>query len=615
MDDLILAHPARIQTVRYHMSWPGPNDPFYLANIEENDARRGYYSVNYVPNLWIDGVENPGFDVAGYEAALQRRLAETSPLTIGATIENAFLAVDVEAVDAIDADLRLMAVLIENEASHGANTYDQVMRRFVGGTQGTSFSITQGETRSFVLDFDVDPGWNAANLRFVVFAQDPATKAVVQATGAPIDFGMPKLSLQSLTVDDAATGDGDARLDQGEAADLVVTLEALVPWGDAQNIEIGLSTDDPDLTVTDATATIPLIVAGENGSSTEDPFSIEVAPGSTPHQAELRLTISANAGAYERAVEMELLVGHPELLLVDDDGGDNIEEAYTSTLDELGLLYDHWDVANAGIPEGDFINLARQVVWFTGEVEQDVFTAAELTFMQETYDAGRGLYLSGLANGAGLAETQLLADIFGAELVGQGGGQVVGGEEGDPIGDGLLMLLDHNPLTCEVVDPVGTGVAMMNYLPGGQGAGVHNSAGTKSSVFTAFDFSVVGAEDRGLFLQRILDWLEESTGVGEGADAPQPLKTASLWNAPNPFNPVTTITFVLQQETPVRLSIYDISGQLVTTLVDETRQAGEHAIQWVGKNQQGASVASGVYLLRLEQEEQEPIDRPMVLLK
>ncbi len=88
-----------------------------------------------------------------------------------------------------------------------------------------------------------------------------------------------------------------------------------------------------------------------------------------------------------------------------------------------------------------------------------------------------------------------------------------------------------------------------------------------------------------------------------------------LGNAiPNPFNPRTTITYSIPQEGAVLLEIYDLAGRHVNTLVSEHIDAGEHHIQWNGKDDAGNQVASGVYLYQLRAGDFVDTKR-MVLLK
>ena len=78
-----------------------------------------------------------------------------------------------------------------------------------------------------------------------------------------------------------------------------------------------------------------------------------------------------------------------------------------------------------------------------------------------------------------------------------------------------------------------------------------------------------------------------------------PLVTSLGRNAPNPFNPATTISFTLAERAPVELSIHDISGRLVKTLVRDIRDAGDHQATWDGTNDRGREVSSGIYLYRM----------------
>jgi hypothetical protein len=73
-----------------------------------------------------------------------------------------------------------------------------------------------------------------------------------------------------------------------------------------------------------------------------------------------------------------------------------------------------------------------------------------------------------------------------------------------------------------------------------------------------------------------------------------------MQNHPNPFNPLTRIGFSLDERARVALRVYDISGKVVKTLVHETLAAGRHTATWDGEDESGRSVASGVYVCRLE---------------
>ena len=103
------------------------------------------------------------------------------------------------------------------------------------------------------------------------------------------------------------------------------------------------------------------------------------------------------------------------------------------------------------------------------------------------------------------------------------------------------------------------------------------------------------------------------TGV-KSEPAVQPAAFALYPNFPNPFNPSTTIRFTTDKLSEVILSIYDINGRLVRTLMRETLNAGTYSTQWEGSDSRGNSVPSGVYLYQLQSGGKTETQR-MILLK
>ena len=90
-----------------------------------------------------------------------------------------------------------------------------------------------------------------------------------------------------------------------------------------------------------------------------------------------------------------------------------------------------------------------------------------------------------------------------------------------------------------------------------------------------------------------------------------------LQNAPNPFNASTAISFLIPfrlADEVIHLSIYNLAGQVVRVLQPDTQQAGEHRLSWDGRDGQGRSVASGVYIYRLNVGEW-AVHRRMLLLR
>jgi hypothetical protein len=88
-----------------------------------------------------------------------------------------------------------------------------------------------------------------------------------------------------------------------------------------------------------------------------------------------------------------------------------------------------------------------------------------------------------------------------------------------------------------------------------------------------------------------------------------------IGNYPNPFNPSTTISFsVTQSSSFVTLSVYNLRGQKVKTLVNKVLSAGEHSTIWNGRDSNDDRVSSGIYFYKLKAGDFQKV-RKMVLLK
>ena len=87
------------------------------------------------------------------------------------------------------------------------------------------------------------------------------------------------------------------------------------------------------------------------------------------------------------------------------------------------------------------------------------------------------------------------------------------------------------------------------------------------------------------------------SGAGDIPNAPA--ESALFQNAPNPFNPTTTIRFDLDRPQHVLMRVYDVRGRLVRHLVDKRMPASQHYVTWHGRNDHGEPVATGVYFLQV----------------
>lgn len=118
-------------------------------------------------------------------------------------------------------------------------------------------------------------------------------------------------------------------------------------------------------------------------------------------------------------------------------------------------------------------------------------------------------------------------------------------------------------------------------------------------------------EGGAIFVDDVAFAEDVATGVGE---TPVAVAAELYQNVPNPFNPNTRISFSLARRDHVDVSVYDVTGRLVSTLFDGQLGSGPHSLTWNGTASNGQLVASGVYLYVLRTST-DVMARRMVLLK
>ena len=158
----------------------------------------------------------------------------------------------------------------------------------------------------------------------------------------------------------------------------------------------------------------------------------------------------------------------------------------------------------------------------------------------------------------------------------------------------------------DVIGASGTSRVEMSYntATNPNGAVLSNVNGLATVIMTGFSMAYVrddeldGISDRAKFLRDSIVYMGNPLGQVVGAgDSP---KVNSLsQNYPNPFNPQTSIAFSIKDRGAVSLKVYNVNGELVRTLVNESRTAGTYTEKWDGRNDAGSTVSSGVYFYKL----------------
>jgi len=196
------------------------------------------------------------------------------------------------------------------------------------------------------------------------------------------------------------------------------------------------------------------------------------------------------------------------------------------------------------------------------------------------------------------------------------------------IGD-LEFTLSHNGITDTLIYQTGAGESNIfslklsdaATLPVDSGAGPFTGAYKPYKPLSAF----AGLDPNGAWILKIYDGADGNTGqlhswslkiYTEEITAIEPIKVeipaefALYQNYPNPFNPVTTIKYNLTKPGNVDLSIYNILGQIVATLISENQSAGIHKVEW-----DASGIASGLYFYRLQTEQGFGQTKKLILIR
>jgi hypothetical protein len=188
--------------------------------------------------------------------------------------------------------------------------------------------------------------------------------------------------------------------------------------------------------------------------------------------------------------------------------------------------------------------------------------------------------------------------------------------EGAGMISGLQVTFTYDPATVVIGGPVqtGDGLIWQHHAADGVyrlvGYSMAPGAGLRVSSGPAFWLPVTVTGEDGGFLTltevlmagsaaNIIAVTLGTTMVAVNRSASLPAAFSLSTATPNPFNPSTTIAYEVPEQTHITLTIYNLLGQEVLSLMDQVQAAGRYETVWHGVNSRGAGVASGVYLYRI----------------
>ncbi len=523
---------GNVISVKVHVDWPSPEDPFYLEHPTDCDTRTDYYGIDGVPASVVDGL----YDLEWYGGNYYSTIGAyyDAPLQADLAVEiadhgdgNYTAHVGVYATDALAEarELTLHTVVTQSYLEYpsapgpnGETEFADTAIAFLPDGGGTPVTVAPGdEPQVFTFDFELGEDWDADVMEVVVFAQDDASLEVLQA-GTTED--VPPHSFRLVTTEpDAVVIEPDGSVE--------FSVRIQNAWIFSDVFDVYPEVDLPDGWTAEWTA------AGEAIDPEEPGVPVDLAG-----EAELRITVSPNdvAGGGtvglrvtphcedepEVTLSFNVLTYGADVLLVDADGGESFETYTTDALDAAGYTYSTWS-AERGLEEVDLSRFSV-VVWNAGWYFPH-FVDEEKAHLAEFLDGGGRLFISGQDIGWDLCDagspwididfyetnlhatyqsddTNLVVDLAGVA--------------GDPIGDGMVFDISggtgaDNQEFPSWIEPTGDAAERFIEYSDGSGAAVRaENAGGGRVVYLAFGFEAIADDTtRDLMMARSLEWLEQ----------------------------------------------------------------------------------------------------------
>jgi hypothetical protein len=457
----------------------------------------------------------------------------------------------------------------------------------------------------------------------------------VNALGALASMSQPRLALTGEIMVDDVAGNADGRPDPGETVNLAIGLRNLPTWQLAQNVGVKISTQDAAISLIEDSTGFADLLGGQSTDNSAHPFRFSVASENVKaHWATFSFRVEANGGAFTMMDSLEMMIGRPPVLLVDDDGGNDVEETYRRDLEEISVVYDTWDIFESGKISAEELIRYGVVIWLTGAQTESTLTAEDRAHLAAFLDAGNNLFLTGQNIGDEIGHETFMSDYLSVDHLADTVSvfpPILEGMVGDTLThDTRLLLLGAEPQPSpSAVQALGGAVNIYAYQgdPQNRHAAIrYASPQGYKVVYWAFGYEGVrGAGEYTspqVLLERIMRWFEvemEPVGVGDGPEETGALLGSYMLrqNYPNPFNAETSISYQLRTgvgQQLTTLQVFNVLGQEVRTLVNEVQGPGNYAVRWDGLDFRGEEVSAAVYFYRLKSGKFERIKK-MVLLR
>ncbi len=607
----------------YNVSWPSDTDPMYLLNCADNNNRQRYYGCNGVPWIEINGsrfetsIGQSGFinvvtsgnaDYAPFQIMLKPEVFSNNVIDVYAKI------IRDSNDNTLFGNIKLRVALIEKEVefytspgSNGELFFYSVCRKMLPDGNGSEFTIpAPGDSTEINMLYPPTEEFlksvNIENLQVLIFIQDDDTQYIYQSTVANL--------IPSTRVNAAFQVE-----DNLGASPFIVNFSDLSTATDTTNIiswewdfdnDGNIDSQDPAPTWTFSTEqsyTVSLTVSDGNQQHTR---TINDYITVLKLSSEILVVNGLHYDTYTTEMEdfynNSACFGNHQIDIWDLFGDQDFEYHANSNIQQVNLM-------DRSIPNS-VLNAYHKVIWIGNRYFGDDAFYDPLQVLN--YIRQGGNFLLATRHGAKFLSGELryycgisprmpaLSDVT------------------------QLIALDDNLINMPALENH-TYVQFVQLNSGSEAIPIFDDdtntdwiAGFRLQKDNDGAFIYIAGRpyrfDNNVSFQNynyiIENWLNYTPASIEDETSSSILKRFQLFqNYPNPFNPITMINYQLPLASDVELSIYNLLGQKVATLVDRRQNAATYQVEW-----DADGFASGIYYYRIKTGEHQDI-RKMVLLR
>lgn len=565
--------PERLAAIAYHMNWPAPgNDPMYLYNPNDNNARRTFYNVNSIPQSFFDGIYgiSPPYSQATFQSYYTMRENLLSPVTILLkdsllTGDSILIRVTVYGESYLsNPNATLHIAVIENHihyqyppGTNGETDFYWVMRRMFPNGNGSPITLFPGTLQTVEYRFKRDTIWNQNQVSYLAFVQ-AANKEILGAAKKTLNFTLlPYPAYRAVAQGQSGSGTFRVRVPvRATGYNMPLTFSAAV------------SPNNPNITVS--------FPNGNTLSNLNDSLLVQVNSTSSAPSGVYQIILTAtDANSKSHKTSVTYLVNRNYVLVGTNRNGVVQYKVDGNTYTTFSVF--DWEVGSTHTLQAisPMNYTSYQYVFQNWSNNGDTTQTITVNTTTNQYIAYYKLQwkLQASTNPSGIMP---LVSITNGNMYHD---------------SGSVVTVSISPLQVQFNNKT---YYFNRWVGGGQGS--YN--GTNPT------FQVTMNN----FINQIAIFDTVNISV-KPIGTEIPTKYELMQNYPNPFNPSTKIKFAIPKSGLVSIKVFDILGRQVGDIVNNYLEAGYYEAEFNGTN-----LSSGIYFYRLEASDFTQI-KSMILLK